>query len=196
MELVRTMPLFELMHSLGITTNRVVPKTALALDLKNEWFSPIFCVPPSSKIHSPPQCSNKIKEVKSELGMRCVGPLVVGLARIFGRVLELALKEAKEILLVVRGESKVRLYAKSETRNNHKSGKIRNNNKRSSQGVESTKRAIEEIVAEIDLLADGEGGYKDAVSENGDQETVLRAAMKKGEWVVWIRNGTAKTKLV
>ena len=54
--------------------------------------------------------STIIANSKDNLGLKYIGSLIMGLARVFDRRLEFALKDAKEILLVVRGENKVKGY--------------------------------------------------------------------------------------
>ena len=81
----------------------------------------------------------------------------MGLARVFDRRLEFALKDAKEILLVVRGENKVKGYQ----------DKPQSHKKRS-----KPKKSIEEIVTHIDLL--------DNIVEEGQELITLRALGNTG----------------
>ena len=72
-----------------------------------------------------------VQKGKGELGLKYVGSIMMGLARVFDKAIDCALKEAKEILLIIKGENKIKVH-------------VQNTKKQ-------PKRSIEEIVACIDL---------------------------------------------
>ena len=86
---------------------------------------------------------------------------MMGASRLFDRKLELAIREAKEILLIVRGGNKVRHKPKS-----HKA-------KKSTNHAEQAAKSIEEIVACIDLA-------KSDFTSVAEGDECLRTAMENG----------------
>jgi len=116
-----------------------------------------------------------VGEVKNELGLKYVGPVILGLSRVYDRILELAIKDAKEILLVLRGENKANLF------NIDSEYKVHSQKKKKSAPEISDKQNIEEIVACIDLL----GGNNENLSQNNEnigEEAYLRAALTQSNF--------------
>ncbi len=152
----------QLMHYLGAIAGRVAPKKALSLDIRHQWYHPLVI----RRL-----CSKTLVSDKGDLSLKYLSVILLGTAVCFDRKLDHALREAKDILLVVSGGNILHHHHCEKTGFKRLDGTAKQ--KVSDRNAETTYQAIEDVVAKVDLASIEE-------AEEAAPADVLRTALTNG----------------